>query len=239
MVRSLAGSSMTRWACTGKSSSRSTLSRRWLTERCSWPEDAQVRGLGEGAPHRGNAQGCRHARWCRGLLFVARFFEGLLPVPYLGYGIGGALFIVVGVLTKFSMGSVLLFILFIAHALVGAVELGTDGWIQNITGNIFSSEAGKWLFIWTSTIMFALRFCAHWIETKLKLSPVGLLFVCAVLACVGLLMSSTMTTLVVAFGALGLYAIGRPSSGPPCWPWPRTASRAPAPSPFRSWAVSA
>ena len=32
-------------------------------------------------------------------------------------------------MTKFSIGSLLLFVLFIAHALVGAVELGTDGWI--------------------------------------------------------------------------------------------------------------
>ncbi len=33
-------------------------------------------------------------------------------------------------------GSFLLFVLFVAHLLIGAVELGTDGWIQNITGNI-------------------------------------------------------------------------------------------------------
>src|SRR5436309_3146169 len=41
-----------------------------------------------------------------------------------GYGIGGGLLIVVGILTRFSIGSFLLFALFIAHALVGAVELG-------------------------------------------------------------------------------------------------------------------
>ena len=128
---------------------------------------------------------------------------------WLGYGIGFALLVVVGVITKFSIGSVLLFVLFITHALIGAVELGTDGWIQNITGNIFTSEQGKWLFIWTSTIMFALRFCAEFIEKKLKLSPVGLLFVCSVLAFIGLQLAGGMSTLMVAFGALGLYAIGK------------------------------
>ena len=85
-------------------------------------------------------------------------------------------------MTKFSKGSLLLFVLFIAHALVGAVELGTDGWIQNITGNILNPKQGKYLFVFTSALMFALRFCAHFIEKNLKLSPVGLLMVCAMLA---------------------------------------------------------
>lgn len=126
-----------------------------------------------------------------------------------GYTIGGILLIGVGVMTKGSIGSVLLFILFITHALIGAVELGTDGWIQNITGNLFTSEQGKWLFIWTSTIMFALRFCAHWIEKNLKLSPIGLLLVCSLLAVLGLRMASSMETLFMAFVALGIYAVGK------------------------------
>lgn len=128
---------------------------------------------------------------------------------WIGYGIGGALLIAVGVATKFSIGSVLLFILFITHALVGAVELGTDGWIQNITGNLFTSEQGKYLFIWTSAIMFGLRFCAHFIENSLRLSPIALLFVCAVLGCIGLNLSSTMTTFSMALVALGIYAVGK------------------------------
>jgi MFS family permease len=127
----------------------------------------------------------------------------------MGYLIAGVFLVAVGVITKGSIGSVLLFILFIAHALIGAVELGTDGWIQNITGNLFTSEQGKWLFIWTSTIMFALRFCAHWIEKTLKLSPIGLLVVCSILAVVGLQMASSMETLFMAFVALGIYAVGK------------------------------
>ena len=128
---------------------------------------------------------------------------------WIGYGIGFVLLLIIAIITKFSMGSVLLFVLFIAHALVGAVELGTDGWIQNITGNLFTSEHGKWLFIWTSAIMFALRFCAELIEKHLRLSPVALLFACSVLAFIGLQLAGGMSTLMVAFGALGLYAIGK------------------------------
>lgn len=126
-----------------------------------------------------------------------------------GIVIGVALWLAVGAITNFAIGSFLLFVLFATHALVGAVELGTDGWIQNITGNIFSSEQGKWLFIWTSSIMFFLRFCAHFIEKNLKVSPVGLLFICSILAIVGLQMASVMQTFTMALVALGIYAVGK------------------------------
>ena len=141
--------------------------------------------------------------------FFTDIFKTSAQADVIGYVIGGALLVAVGVVTKFSLGSILLFILFITHALVGAVELGTDGWIQNITGNLFTSEQGKYLFIWTSAIMFGLRFCAHFIERTLKISPVGLLFICAVIACVGLNLASTMTTFSMALVALGIYAVGK------------------------------
>lgn len=126
-----------------------------------------------------------------------------------GYGVGLAILIAIGVITKFSVGAVLLFVLFITHALVGAVELGTDQWMQNITGNILTPGQGKALFIWTSLVMFALRFCAHFIESRLKLSPVGILFVCAVLAFVGLNLTSMATGFAMAFIALTIYGVGK------------------------------
>ncbi|MEK6231010.1 MAG: MFS transporter [Luteolibacter sp.] len=144
-------------------------------------------------------------------LFFGDIFKGVAPenANLIGYGIGGALLIAVAVMTKFSIGSFLLFVLFITHALIGAVELGTDGWIQNITGNLFTSEQGKYLFLWTSAIMFGLRFSAHWLETKLKLSPIGLLFVCSILAFIGLSMASNMQSFAMALVALGIYAVGK------------------------------
>ncbi len=144
-------------------------------------------------------------------LFFGDISTALSPeyAKAIGYGIGGLLLIAVAVITKFSIGSFILFVLFVTHAMVGAVELGTDGWIQNITGNLFTSEQGKYLFIWTSAIMFGLRFCAHFIETKLKLSPIGLLLVCSVIAAVGLVLASGMQTFAVAMVALGIYAVGK------------------------------
>lgn len=146
--------------------------------------------------------------------FFGDFFKSVLGIDpgvakIIGWVIGGGLVIVVGILTRFSIGSILLFVLFITHAIVGAVELGTDGWIQNITGNLFTPEQGKALFFWTSAIMFGLRFCAHFIEKNLGLSPVGLLAVCSALACGGLTLASGMNTFPTALIALGIYAFGK------------------------------
>lgn len=145
-------------------------------------------------------------------LFFADIFKSFVPsetAKIIGYAIGGALLITAGVITSFSMGSILLFVLYITHLLIGSVELGTDSWIQNITGNIFSSEQGKYLFIWTCVIMFSLRFCAHFIERTLKFSPIGLLLVCSVIALIGLNLASNITTFTMALVALGIYAVGK------------------------------
>jgi len=115
----------------------------------------------------------------------------------------------VATITKFSLGHWLIFVLFITHAMVGSVELGTDGWIQNITGTLLNPEQGKILFVFTSLVMFALRFCAHFIESKLKISPIGLLLVCSILAVGGLNLVSAIHSFGAAFGALLVYAIGK------------------------------
>jgi len=141
--------------------------------------------------------------------FFADIFKGTGNGDLIGWLVGGGLLLGVGYLTKFSFGSIFLFVLFVTHALVGAVELGTDGWIQNITGNLFTSEQGKMLFLWTSLIMFSLRFCAHFIEKTFKLSPIGLLLVCAVIAAIGLNLASSMHSFTMALVALGIYAVGK------------------------------
>jgi len=127
----------------------------------------------------------------------------------IAWATAGILLLVVAVKTQFSIGSMLLFVLFMTHALVGAVELGTDGWIQNITGNILTPAQGKILFVFTSLFMFALRFCAHFIEKNLKLSPVGLLVICAVLGSLGLRLVSGIETFAGAMIALSVYALGK------------------------------
>jgi MFS family permease len=142
------------------------------------------------------------------LLTQSEFFAGS-TWNYISYGIGFALWAVVAGKTAFSIGSFLLFILFVGHALVGAVELGTDLWIQNITGNILTPTQGKILFVFTSLLMFGLRFCGHFIEQKLKISPIGILLICSGFAVVGLNMVSAIETFTGALLALAIYAIGK------------------------------
>ena len=125
------------------------------------------------------------------------------------WGVAAVLLLMVGIKTNFSMGAVLLFVLFCTHALVGAVELGTDGWIQNITGNILTPAQGKILFVFTSLLMFSLRFCADFIERTLGLSPIGLLVLCSTMAVIGLRMVSGIETFAGAMIALSVYAIGK------------------------------
>ncbi len=148
---------------------------------------------------------------------IVLFLRDMLPLfgisadnsQTIGYVVGGLLVIGVAVITRFSVGSLLLFVLFITHALVGAVELGTDSWIENITGNLFTPAQGKFLFFYTSLIMFSLRFCAHFIETKLGLSPIGILVTSALLAFGGLQLAAGMDSFGIALVALGIYALGK------------------------------
>jgi MFS family permease len=141
---------------------------------------------------------------------LALFFHGAVGLPQTwAYIVAGALLAGIGVLTRFSVGSVLLFVLFVTHMLVGAVELGTDGWIQNITGNILTPAEGKILFVLTSFIMFGLRFTTDFIQKRARLSPVGILCCCAMLACAGLLFTSRIETFRGAMLALVVYAFGK------------------------------
>jgi MFS family permease len=99
-----------------------------------------------------------------------------------------------------------LLVLLLIHAMVGYVELGTDSWIGNITGNILASpQKGLLLFVYTSGLMFVLRFFAGPIVHKI--SPLGLLFVSAICAFIGLRLlgaAGTGTLLVVAATVYGL-----------------------------------
>lgn len=104
-----------------------------------------------------------------------------------------------------EFASPILLFLFLLHAMVGYVELGTDGWIQDI----MSASIGKlatWLFIWTSGIMFALRFFAGPIVEKIN--PLGLLFVSAVLGCIGLYQLGTVEGMAILLAGT-IYGIGK------------------------------
>ncbi len=173
-----------------------------------------------------------HAGWPGGLIvggLVAFFFNEVIKVhwiiqmtlfliPVLFYGLlllgqrlprseaaeGGVSYAVM--LAQFI--SPVLILLLLIHALVGYVELGTDSWISKITGSIMDSRgAGLLLFIYTSGLMFVLRFCAGPIERAT--SPLGLLFVCACLASCGLLLLGNATGVIMCVLAATIYGVGK------------------------------
>ncbi len=102
----------------------------------------------------------------------------------------------------------LMLVLLLIHALVGYVELGTDSWIGEITGAIMASkQKGLLLFVYTSGLMFALRFFAGPIVEKI--SPLGLLFVSGILGCVGLQLLGAATSVALCVIAATVYAAGK------------------------------
>jgi MFS family permease len=122
--------------------------------------------------------------------------------------VAGVVLLLFGGLTGFRPGHWMLAFLLVLHALVGYVELGTDSWIANITGTILENKQyGLMLFIWTSGLMFVLRFFAGPIVHQI--SPLGLLFVSGVLGCVGLLLLGHSQTALLCVIAATVYGFGK------------------------------
>jgi len=170
-----------------------------------------------------------HAGWPAGLIvggvasiFMAGSFSWqvqisifLVPVIFYGFMIFGQKMPATQASEgKMSFGQImmqfasplLLFLLFI-HVMVGYVELGTDSWIARITGSILNESTGRWLFVYTSALMFILRFVAGPIVHKI--SPLGLLLISAVFAMVGLFTLGGVNTTIMAIAALTIYGLGK------------------------------
>src|SRR5262249_13217554 len=99
-------------------------------------------------------------------------------------------------------------VLLLIHAMVGYVELGTDSWISKITGNIMGDpNRGLLLFIYTSGLMFTLRFFGGPIEHRL--SPLGLLCVSGVLGAIGLTLLGNAEGILICVVAATVYALGK------------------------------
>lgn len=107
-----------------------------------------------------------------------------------------------------TVAAPLMVILLILHAMVGYVELGTDSWISKITGSIMANPAnGLKLFVYTSMLMFILRFFAGPIVHKL--SPLGLLCCSAIIGCIGLNMLGSANGILMCVIAATVYALGK------------------------------
>jgi MFS family permease len=107
-----------------------------------------------------------------------------------------------------TVAAPLMIVLLFLHALVGYVELGTDSWISKITGSIMASPAnGLKLFVYTSMLMFILRFFAGPIVHRI--SPLGLLFLSGILGAVGLTMLGGANGIMMCVIAATVYALGK------------------------------
>ena len=102
----------------------------------------------------------------------------------------------------------LFFVLLLVHAMVGYVELGTDSWINKITGSILQDpNKGTMLFIYTSMLMFVLRFFAGPIVHRI--SSLGLLFASACLGAIGLFLLGSVEGALMMVVAATIYACGK------------------------------
>ncbi len=140
---------------------------------------------------------------------LALFFKNDLQLPlWMAVAAGAALLVGFGAATGFRIGYPMLAFLLVIHALVGYVELGTDSWIGKITGNIMASKAnGLLLFVYTSALMFVLRFFAGPIVERI--SPLGLLAVSALLGAIGLTLLGSAQGAVMCIVAATVYGIGK------------------------------
>jgi MFS family permease len=141
-----------------------------------------------------------------GFFLVPTLIYGFLilrePFPHSEARAAGVKF---GEMLKEFAAPVFLFLL-VLHACVGYVELGTDSWITNIMHNVIEGNAIL-LFIYTSAIMFVLRFFAGPIVEKIN--PIGLLCVSATMGCIGLFLLGSVSTGLLIIVAATIYGIGK------------------------------
>ena len=145
-----------------------------------------------------------------GLFFYSDLLAGSDPTARLVISIvlAIALWATFSYMTGFHVGPILLAALLVTHALVGYVELGTDSWIGKITGAIMEKKQyGLMLFVYTSSLMFVLRFFAGPIVERT--SPLGLLFASGILGAIGLTLLGNATSIVFCVIAATVYACGK------------------------------
>jgi MFS family permease len=138
-------------------------------------------------------------------LLVAHFPE--LPILYLALlaVVPAAVF---GFYVK-SFGRPMFVFLLLVMMLLATTELGTDSWISNIMQSVLKSESKGTLFlVYTSAIMFVLRFFAGPIVHRV--SPLGLLAICAAVASLGLVwLASAGAAVGMLLAAATFYAFGK------------------------------
>src|SRR4029079_11786914 len=107
-----------------------------------------------------------------------------------------------------SLGRPMFIFLLLIMFPLATTELGTDGWITSLMKPEMAHLGynAAWVLVYTSAIMLVLRFFAG--NLVHKLSPLGLLAICAALAAVGLVFLSKSTGVMI-FAAATLYGFGK------------------------------
>jgi MFS family permease len=110
-----------------------------------------------------------------------------------------------------SFGRPMFVFLLFVMVLLSTTELGTDSWVAALMTPVlkrFGDNAGNWVLIYTSAIMFVMRFSAG--PVVHRLSPLSLLCICSVVASVGLFwISAAGAVPIMIFLAATLYGLGK------------------------------
>jgi MFS family permease len=110
-----------------------------------------------------------------------------------------------------SFGRPMFIILMLVMIMLATTEIGTDSWIAALMTPVlhdFGGNAGNWVLIYTSSIMLVLRFFAGPIAHRL--SPLGLLAVCAAVAATGLFwLAHAGAAPIMVFLAATCYGFGK------------------------------
>lgn len=105
-----------------------------------------------------------------------------------------------------SIGRPMYIFLLMIMVLLATTELGVDSWVTELMEPAMGKFA-PWLLVYTSFLMMVLRFNAGPIVHRLN--PIGLLAICSLAACLGLLSLSAAQGAVMIMLAATLYAVGK------------------------------
>lgn len=127
---------------------------------------------------------------------------------YIIYGSVAVLAVAYGVYCK-SLGRPMMIFLCLIMMPLATTELGTDAAITGIMEEPMKAMGFNplWVLIYTSAIMMVLRFFVGPVVERL--TPLGLLATCSILAIIGLYSLSIAQSFVFIFAAATLYGIGK------------------------------
>jgi len=122
-------------------------------------------------------------------------------------GISAVIIVLYGIYVR-SIGQPLFIFLLLIMIPLATTELGTDSWVTELVIPVMSGIGIQpgWILVYTSLIMMILRFYAGPILHRLQ--PLGLLAACSAIACLGLILLSKATGMMI-FLAATVYGIGK------------------------------